>query len=244
MRLLLVLVIMACGSPPPPATVADPLDPKSVDSVLRHMRAPPGEDLHELARAVVRARDYVHAFAVEHGWEAHAAVRTFDAVEIFRDHAEIFPRILAINDLPPETPSPTATIAAALEGRILLAVVPSEYQRQQPVYAAQQDAWARLLAHEMVHRLHPIILGGNEEAMGQPWFFEGFACLGAGQDFDADLTFASSAEALAAARDVRSPLAYRRFLAAVRYFAGQVPLAMLVARAGSDDFEAWLSTLP
>jgi hypothetical protein len=79
--------------------------------------------------------------------------------------------------------------------------------------------------------------------MGPQWFFEGFAVVGAGQGFDRGLRFTTAAEALDAARDSKSPLAYRRYAAAVRYFGQKVPLPALVERARDPELEAWLSTL-
>src|SRR5690606_6160377 len=96
-----------------------------------------------------------------------------------------------------------------------------------------------LLAHEMVHRLHVEILKGNDAGMGPQWFFEGFAVYGAGQAIDEGLVYGTAAEALAGAHE-KGALAYRRYLAAVKYFVRKTPLRELVERAGGAEFERWL----
>ena len=121
-----------------------------------------------------------------------------------------------------------------------MAVSPEEYARVAPDYAHQDDAWTRLLAHEIGHRLHVAVLDGNEDAMGPQWFYEGFAVVAAGQQLGPPLEYATPAEALRGVHE-DAPRSYRRFGAAVRFFAGRHPLPTLVARAGSVDFESWLA---
>ena len=100
----------------------------------------------------------------------------------------------------------------------------------------------RVLAHEMIHRLHVNILAGNEDMMGPVWFYEGFAVVGAGLRLDSDLRYKSADQALAAvSKSGRG--AYRRYAAAVRYFMGKTPVGELVRRAGHADFEDWLRKL-
>lgn len=120
---------------------------------------------------------------------------------------------------------------------------PEEYSRLRPEYATEPDAWTRLVAHEIVHRLHVAILDGNEEAMGPPWFYEGFAVVGAGQPLGEDIVLTSAAEALSTVKNTQSRGSYRYYAAAVRYFAGRVPLRDLVQHAGRADFESWLLEL-
>ena len=220
-----------------------PLDPTDRSSVLAHLRTSPPLALHkgEYADAVVRAHRIVQEFAREHGWTRQTSVRTFDSAEIFADQAALWRRILELNKLPLNQPLPTKGLAAGIEGRVLVALDPRGYARVAPEYAREPNSWVRLLAHEMVHRLHVVILNGNEDAMGPQWFFEGFAVLGAGQTIDEGLTYRSDREAFDGVRDAKSPLLYRRFVAAVRYFSGRVPLAELVEKAGSKDFEGWLA---
>jgi hypothetical protein len=128
---------------------------------------------------------------------------------------------------------------AALENRILMAVCPNEFLRLSPEYAKWNDSWQRLLAHEITHRFHVNLLHGNEDAMGPSWFYEGFAVFGAGQNLDEGLMYNSALEALSSVHE-KGPLAYRRYVAAVRFFMQTKPLDKLIEHAGKPDFEDWL----
>lgn len=214
--------------------------PLSVGPGSVPIAVPPGVDLLRVQRAVVRADELVRSFAATNGWSNEAEIRTFDSVEVFANQEDLWRRILQINKMPPDTPLRVRGLTAALEGRVLLAVSPDEYARVAPDYAARPESWPRLMAHEVVHRLHVEILKGDEAAMGPQWFFEGFAVFGSGQDLDEGLVYRTADEALQGVHDTSSPQAYRRFVAAVRYFARLVPLPDLVRRAQSADFESWL----
>lgn len=201
------------------------------------------ERAHYVER-IRRAQALLEAFAATNGWAEEAKIPSFDGIEIFTEPEAFWRRVLELNHMPLNTPV-TKGVMASIEGRVLLVLTPAEYERAQPQYAALPDSWLRLVTHEMVHRLHVNILKGKEEAMGPRWFFEGFPTLGSGQDFDlaAGLTYSTAAEALAGAHDVKSPNAYQRFAAALRYFNKKATLRELVTRAGSPDFEAWLAAL-
>lgn len=211
--------------------------------VQAHAKFPEGMDAEAATRAVLDAVDIKNAFARAHGWTEEAEVSLFDRVEIFSTQQALFQRILQIHNLPKTTPIPTKTLVAALEGRVLLAVTPTTYEAIAPEYAAQPRSWTRLMAHELIHRLHVEILSGNEEAMGPQWFYEGLAVIGAGQRLDAGLAYTSPEEALTAVADKAAPRLYRRYAAALRYFMTEAPLPELVTRAGAPDFEAWLQAL-
>lgn len=230
----------------PVAKESPALDPGSAESVRAHLTVAEGLRGHEdeIAAAVVRAHEIVQSFARSHGWDEPAAATLFEQVEVFDTQDALWRRILALNAMPLDTPLPTPGLAAALESRVLVAVRAEEYSRIQPEYAARRESWARLLAHELVHRLHVEILRGNQDAMGPSWFFEGLAVVGSGQDFDEGLEYSTAADALRGVSDRESPLAYRRFAAAVRFFSRQRPLPVLVEKAGHADFESFLATLP
>jgi hypothetical protein len=137
---------------------------------------------------------------------------------------------------------PTDGLAAALVNGHLIVVTPEEYMKVRPEYASRPDAWARLLAHEMIHIVHERAVGSDCDAMGPKWFFEGLAVLGSDQDLGQRSRFTSAAEALTTVKD-DSRGSYARYNEAVGYFAERIPLKELVSRARNDDFEAWLGTL-
>lgn len=236
-------LLSACAHTPGPRNIEE-LAPDSAQGISAILSLPPELEPSRaaLAAAVVRARQEVAGFGTMHGWTEQGARRTFSRAEVFTGQLLLWRRMLELNRLPLDRPLPTPGLAAGIEGGVLLAVSPEEYARVAPEYAALPDAWMRLVAHELAHRFHVEILGGDEEAMGPVWFYEGFATLVAGQALDEGLRFESAQQALAAARDAASPLVYRRYVAAVRYFAARLPVPELVARAGKPDFEAWLET--
>lgn len=71
-------------------------------------------------------------------------------------------------------------LSGVLENRRLMAVAPQMYHDSYPD-GREKNAYEKLLAHEIFHRLHVRILNGNEESMGPVWFFEGFAIYAADQ---------------------------------------------------------------
>lgn len=220
-----------------------PSGPESVQTPLK-VSAGLEERRDEFARAVAEAYGVVERFAAEHGWQSQAHAPFFDSVEIFATQESLWRRVLELDRLPQDTKMPTDGLAAGIEARVLVVVIPEEYTRLRPEYAQEQDSWMRLLAHEMVHRLHVAILRGNEDAMGPTWFFEGFAVVGAGQRIDSDVHYESTNQALAAVSDLHTRGSYKRYAAAVRYFMNKTTLAEMVSRAGQDGFEDWLRSLP
>ncbi len=227
------------------AKLSTPLDLSSPNSVLEHMTVSRSlnDKRNEYARDIVQARAIVQAFARHYGWQDFLRTRTIDSVEIFDSQQGIWRRLLDLDHLPATQPMPTAGLTATVEKRILVASSPEEYRRVAPAYAAADpDSWARVLAHEMIHELHRLILHGHDDAMGPEWFYEGLAVFGAGQSIDRGLVYRGAKEALDGVRDTKSPGVYRRFVAAVRYFAARIPLPEMVERAGKPGFEAWLST--
>jgi len=246
---LLATLAAACATAPAPtsapaATSASTkgLDLSESDAVRAALTLPPSHEgrREELVAAVVRAHGYVQRFAAAEGWTEQAKVRNFDRVEIFATQQGMWTFVLGLFDMDPNTPMMGKGPVAAPDGRVLAAVIPEIYAEVEPQYAKLEDAYSQLLAHEMMHRLHVVILEGDEDAMGPRWFFEGFAVVGSGQTIDDGLTFANPAEALAAAHDSKSPNAYRRYGAAVRFFAQKIPMKALVANASRKDLDVWL----
>jgi hypothetical protein len=225
-------LVIGCGSTPPPAE-----EPAPEAEPAEQVRFRVGEAAAEGAymAKVARAEEIVRAFAAEHGWEEHARRRFFDEVEIVAGREALWARVLELYEAPDDTPLPEHPPVAALEARVLLAVTEEEYARAHPEYAAEDESFAKLLAHEILHRLH-IAIVGDEEKMGPRWFYEGFAVVASGQRFDAGLTYETAADALAGTRETDA-LAYRRYAAALRFFLRCASIEELVERAWREDFE-------
>jgi hypothetical protein len=192
----------------------------------------------ELVEAVVAALAVVLDFSLRHGWSHLTTDPFFYAVEIHATQESLWRRILDLNDVP-FRPPPTDALTAALECHILMAVVPEEAEKARPEYFRNRQDWICALAHEISHRLHVRILGGNEHAMGPEWFYEGFAILASGQRLGSDIEVRSIDEAFELAGSSGRG-SYARYAASVRFLAERIALPELVSQAGRADFEAWL----
>ncbi|MEZ4224275.1 MAG: hypothetical protein R3B13_25220 [Polyangiaceae bacterium] len=190
-----------------------------------------------------RALAGVERFAQDNGW-GDAMDGLYQRAEIFDSQAALWERMRELAKLPVSTAMPTDGLVAGVEGGVLLAVTPEEYTRVRAAYASTGNAWSELIAHELVHRLHVNILGGDEAAMGPQWFYEGFAVLGSGQSFAKQRKFRSNAEALGSAKSAKGSGSYAVYGAALRHFAARVSLAEMIRRAKDADFEAWLTKAP
>jgi hypothetical protein len=229
---ILVAGVISCTAGPAekPTVASDAMrTPLLLDTALEPERA--------LLDASVRAAvERVRMFAARNEWQALTRESFMDSVRIFDRKPDFDHALLSIAGMDTATALP-ATYSAVLENRVLLAVSPRIYAANYP-QGQEDQAYEKLLAHEMAHRLHVRILQGNEEAMGPTWFYEGFALFAADQ-------FASSAEPVdtnivweTVASDERGD--YRRYAVAFRYFAQRIPLPDLIAHAGEREFTHWL----
>jgi hypothetical protein len=186
-----------------------------------------------LAAAQRRMRD----FAPGNGWGQHVREPFAVRAEIFDTQDGFIAGLLANTGIagPVELPR---EVSAALENGVLQAVSPQVYHDIYPE-GREQRAFEKLLAHEMAHRLHVRILGGDEEAMGPVWFFEGFALAAADQFPDA---LAAPDEAWSIIGQTQRG-SYRNYAAVMRLFLERASLADMVARAGKPGFTDWLRSL-
>lgn len=195
--------------------------------------APKLENQREtLQKALINAQRRICAFAAKHGWGEKVCESFADQAEIFATQTDFICTLRRLFKLGPEVELPE-TVVAALEFRTLMAVAPAEYRKIYPV-GDEPAAFEKLLAHEIAHRLHVRILGGNEEAMGPVWFFEGFAIYAADQFPDAVLT----REELEQTLRETSRGSYVKYSAAIRFLLRRFTLQELVARAHEPEFTA------
>jgi hypothetical protein len=194
---------------------------------------------HELERILLDAQRRLSAFAAAHGWGGLVSESFADRAAMF-DSKEAFDRAaIEVCELDPSTRLlPTA--CAALERRVLMAVSPELYAEIYPE-GVEDGSFDKLLAHEMAHRLHIRILGGDEDAMGPVWFFEGFAIHAAGQ-FQDSAPGLSRDEIWAIVRSDRRG-SYKRYATVLRYFLTYASIAELVARAGRQGLLDWLGQI-
>jgi hypothetical protein len=177
-------------------------------------------------------------FANNYPWDSLGKINYFDSVLVF-DKKESFDRaLLSITESDPDIELPQ-TYCAALEKRILIVVSPEIYSTNYPE-GIEEDSYAKLLTHEIAHRLHIRILKGKEDLMGPIWFYEGFAIYVADQ-FVNSKTILTNEELWAIIKTTERG-SYIKYSYIFRHFATNIPLNTLINKAGEEDFETWLQT--
>ena len=179
----------------------------------------------------------VGAFAAENGWSSQASSLSAVRVLVAPSQEALRQFLLGLDKL--QGDDPPALLAAALPGTIAITDEPV-IRCLRPEYLGIERGWVRVLAHEFVHLLHQAIIGGDEDGMGPPWFYEGFACLGAGQQLGRSFA-GCSPERVIAALSVEGRERYPIYEAAVRFFAKRHALRVLVEQARLPGFQAWLT---
>jgi hypothetical protein len=189
-----------------------------------------------LHQTMLAAQRRLRDFALSHHWEAHLHEPFAHQFRVYADKVSFDHDLLDICGLTTSVELPE-TYCAALEQGVLMSVSPELYRTLYPA-GDEADAFEKLLTHEMAHRLHIRILGGDEEAMGPVWFYEGFALYAAGQ-------FEQTAPHLTANEmwevvSTQERGAYRRYASVFRHFLGKASIQQLIDMAGKVEFVNWL----
>lgn len=192
-----------------------------------------------LEQALQDAARRLASFAGRCGWQAYVKEGFCDSAEIYDSKEAFDATLLELCGYPPDTKLPE-TYSAALEKRILIAVSPEIYAKNYP-QGIEEASYEKLLCHEMAHRLHIRILGGDEDAMGPVWFFEGFAIYASGQ-FEANSRLLEIKEIEAI---ISNPERgdYRLYGALLRTLLRFTSIQDLVERAGGMDFTLYVRKL-
>ena len=190
---------------------------------------------HTLLAAQRRLRD----FALKHNWKACLNEPFAKLFRVYADKASFDHDLLEICGLEPTLELPK-TYCAALEQNVLMSVSPELYRTLYPE-GDEESAFEKLLTHEMAHRLHIRILGGNEEAMGAVWFYEGFALYAAGQ-FGQAVPTLNNAEIWKIV-NAQERGDYRQYTAVFRYFTEKASIQQLIGMADNPEFVDWLKEI-
>lgn len=181
-----------------------------------------------LTAALEAAHGRLARFARTHGWEGLIEEPFYDRVEFYDQKPAYDQRLRELTGMQGEIPP---TYVAALEQRVLVAVSPALYRQLVP-QGDEPDAFEKLLCHELAHRLHGRILGGDEEAMGPIWFFEGFAVYASDQFAETSLSKPELWQVVAS----QERGSYRSYRAVMNYLVSQTDLPRLVQWARSPGF--------
>jgi len=187
-----------------------------------------------LHHALINAQRRLRDFACRNEWDLFLNKSFAQRFEIYDNQNEFIQALLRIAGADASTDLPE-TISAVLEENILMSVSPEVYSQIYPE-GMEDRSFEKLITHEMAHRLHIRILGGNEDAMGPVWFFEGFAILAAGQFEDASM----QPDDIMQIVTEKKRGSYMKYGALLRYFLTQVSIKEMVKRATDKDFVEWL----
>ncbi|MBN2789860.1 MAG: hypothetical protein JXR69_06700 [Candidatus Delongbacteria bacterium] len=186
----------------------------------------------EFEKYLTDAQDRIRTFSKKYGWEELVKEPFMDKVMIFDQKSEFDKMLLELTESDPTLELPE-TYCGALEQRILTIVSPEIYEKVFP-QGIEDEFYSKIMAHEIAHRLHIRILGGDEEAMGPVWFFEGFALFAADQFSHSKLVLSKDEMIDIIKNEERG--SYENYAYIFRYVAELLPLTELVKKAGEEGF--------
>lgn len=156
------------------------MDNKNTHSFAIPLELPPAEEERRnwFETIISNAQRRISEFASDYLWDMYVTTPLIKKFQVCTKEQFDKEVILAFQ-LDPETNIPK-TYSAVIANDVLLAVIPETYAENYPD-GQEEEAYEKLLAHELAHALHIRILEGKEEEMGPRWFYEGFALLAANQ---------------------------------------------------------------
>ena len=189
-----------------------------------------------LQSTFIAAQRRLRDFAQNHNWQMHMKEPFAKLFCVYADKPSFDYNLLKTCGLDTGIELPS-TYCAALEQDVLMSVSPDLYRTLYPE-GDEVNAFEKLLTHEMAHRLHIRILGGDENAMGAVWFYEGFALYAAGQ-FENNAPILSTSEIWDIVNDPERG-SYKRYASVFQYFAGKASIQQLIEMAVKVEFFDWL----
>lgn len=185
---------------------------------------------------VINADKRIKTFAKKYGWLELTTESFIDKIEIHDSTDNLKKSIIHALKLA-ENESFPSTLSAVLEQKTLFAVSEDVYFKIYPD-GVEPNAYEKLIAHEIAHRLHVRILHGDEAAMGPVWFFEGFALTAATQFENDSLTLSPSE----IRKIIDNPVlgSYKKYAALMRFLLAKHPVNLLIERAKEKNFNEWL----
>ena len=189
-----------------------------------------------LEETLLAAQRRLKRFAQQHNWQQYTKEAFAKLFRVHADKTSFDHDLLTICGLDINMELP-ATYCAALEQGILLSVSPELYRTLYPE-GDEENAFEKLLTHEMAHRLHIRILNGDENAMGAVWFYEGFALYVAGQ-FENTAPTLNTTEIWEIVNDPERG-SYKKYASVFQYFVSKISIHQLVEQAAKDEFLEWL----
>lgn len=132
------------------------------------------------------------------------------------------------------------TLSGTVDAQVMFLVTPPMYRanwtRLYPKHPWTTEQYRRLMTHELAHVAHARLSRqrfGDEDHMGPQWFFEGLACVVAGQFPGEPPLSRPELETLLGGKGKRTYIDYTRMVQAL---ARKTPLPTLIRHAGDPDF--------
>lgn len=188
---------------------------------------------------LLAAQRRLRVFSQEYNWQVHVKEPFAKIFHVYADKASFDNNLLKICELDTAIELPS-TYCAALEQNVLMSVSPELYRTLYPE-GDEDSAFEKLLTHEMAHRLHIRILGGNEDAMGAVWFYEGFALYAAGQ-FEKNAPALNTAEIWDIVNEPERG-SYKRYASVFQFFVEKSSIQQLIEMAAKVEFIDWLKVI-
>jgi hypothetical protein len=194
----------------------------------------------EFRRVLHNSERALRTFAQSNGWGDLMTPAFLKQIEVYDSRGGFEQRLkeLSVDDAPGAIPK---TYVAGLEKDILFMSSPEYYLANCGREARVPNGFERLMTHELAHRLHARIVGGDENRMGPMWFWEGFATYAADQ-FPGNKSLTDAEVWQIVNSNSKDRGSYKKYNAVFTYFLQKkgVPLVEYVNRAGDPDFIAWL----
>lgn len=190
----------------------------------------------EFKRKFRKARKRLRKFAQKYGFEDKVEKPFIDSIEIYGSKGGFDRRLREIYPKIKDKPIPT-TFVGGIKDRVLFLVSPEVYNVVVD-NSKETNAYEKLIAHELAHRLHIRLVDGNESKMGPMWFWEGFATFASDQ-YEHDDTKLSASQITEILKKKKRG-SYRKYNKVFKHYLAGHQLEDYVQHAGKKDFLEWL----
>lgn len=186
----------------------------------------------EYKRAITKACGRIHHFASLYHWEAHTESPLITKWIVYHSKYDFDSQIIERMGIKEMDELPK-TFSAVVIDDVLLSVTPEIYEENYPD-GREDDAYEKLLTHELAHQLHIRILQREEDKMGPRCFFEGFSILAADQFVNKDVYLTEKDLQEILHTDPSVP--YKYYKAIIKRLLEVVTLPEAVKQAGDPEF--------
>lgn len=190
----------------------------------------------KLEENIKRAQMRLKKFSIKYGWKDYIREPFLNNICIYEKQSKLINELVEISDINKE--DFPEKISAVINNRKLYILSPKAYLRVYP-QGDENNAYEKLITHELAHQLHLRILDGREDLMGPIWFYEGFAIFAADQFQNYKLKESKIEEVIKS----KKRISYKYYGAVIRYLLKKTSLKKLLEKSKSKDFYNWLEKI-